>query len=1055
MNRTSLKSFRLLNRTLGLCLLLFLTPAVSALACSACNAADPVAEASAGKWQVEVIAHIDHDLATSGARFEVVVNGKALKAKQKQSHGDRGNSYDPHWLVEPMEDPNVYRLRYLKPVQVTADQSEITVRPILPDSQIVGSISLSPWLEAVDYTGDAGGVYGVYFPDEAPVFTISREKALSSDGLSARVLVHELRLADGDPAQWSFVDDRVTQVRKVSEAVVDLSAAEISISIPTERYGCFGVTLEVEDHRSEKVQRAVRYLGSLAVVPKTETHAFDYDGKFMISTGRSQERQGFSLAEVVKRLGFDWYRTEYPWDRFEPKENDVYEWSETDALHAQCAQFGLYTMALASHAPRWAQPANYDGLKLIPHWRDNYYFDGTPSPEHLDDWVDAWADYLERYKGVVKAFNVWNEPWEGGGISNWRSTGEYYRTLFKKTMEARDLVDPTVKVIGADSSDNTAWKLLAADMADDVDVMSIHYETPSTTSAWALGDAYGIEIWDTETWLAHLGDASIARLAVSEFLFGATKISLWKDGMLFDSSRKMPTPSTPGVAALAHLLDGTDGATLLHPERPPYTVLFRGKASNAHIAMLSTTLSEYIARVPGHPWSQQSKDQGTLLLKLPPKYQGHLEVLDIFANPISVPHNGDSFEIPVDLDIRFLRFTGPYRVLSRALNEAVVKDVTPVEIALEDVQLLSAKNTGSFGVRLTNVHPFDIEGELKVLAEWPVEMPKQAFSLNAGETRTFQFVTDLSEVDLIQDNLCTIIVNVATNAGIANWKERVRVAMVGQGSPRVDGDLSDWESLSVVPVRLHSSDRKVSASDLYDPQKPWVTQEVDPDGLSAEVAFSYDEDFLYVMARVEERGEKTLLPSMLTDSPIHEYQNAPMEHVYYMPGPRPPWVAPKLQLALGPINRTRQIEGFEAFAPTDPMYPYASRLSALHQLLLYPTKDGGAEVLRMRRDDFNFMHALPMDYAWMKDHCTVEGVQLEVKVDSAGYIYEAAIPWKELNTISHGSGDATYLSFLIEGQNGNKVEWSFARSQAGLSPMDWGNMNGKYIWGARTKWWFE
>ncbi|MGC1480777.1 MAG: hypothetical protein WA771_09760, partial [Chthoniobacterales bacterium] len=177
--------------------------------------------------------------------------------------------------------------------------------------------------------------------------------------------------------------------------------------------------------------------------------------------------------------------------------------------------------------------------------------------------------------------------------------------------------------------------------------------------------------------------------------------------------------------------------------------------------------------------------------------------------------------------------------------------------------------------------------------------------------------------------------------------------------------------------------------------------------------------------------------------------------IYVVPGPRPPWAAPKLQLAIGPVDRTKQLKGHEAYAPEDPMYRYGSNIAALHQIVLYPTKDGGAEALRMRRDDFFFLHPLPIDYAWMKEHCQIEGAQVAVKVDENGYTYEAAIPLEELNTITSESGDEINLSFLIEGQDRKKVEWSFVRSQAGLSPSDWGNMNGKYVWGARTKWWFD
>ncbi len=1018
------------------------------------SSAAPITGVQPGTWQVEIEASLPDALETSGARFQIFVDGELVKFDKKRAHGDSGDTYNPTWLIDPLEEPGQYRLRHLRPLVITKPNSTVTVRPW--DDGTVTSVELRPRVDGVSYSGQPGGTNGVYFPAENAEFKITRLGDFDPGSRTkGRIVVQRLRLADGDPPAWSVVGERVTHVGTVLEQSLDGSDKTVSVDIPTDDFGCFGVSVEFEETSDGELHRTTQFLGTVAVVPERDLSATNEAGKFMVSTGRWQERNGFPLAEAVKRMGFDWYRTEYPWERFEPNANNEFDWSEPDAMHAQCKKYGIFTMNLAAHAPSWAQPSSTDGLKLIPHWKENYYFDGTPSPEHLDDWRDAWADYLSRYSGTVKALNIWNEPWEGGGISNWRSSAAYYRTLFQKAKEARDSVDPTVKLVAADSADNTAWKLLASDIADDLDVMSVHYETPGTTTAWALGDHHGFEVWDTETWLAHLGDASIARMAVHQFLQGAGKVSLWSESMLLYTNKKIPTPSVPGIAALVHLLDDTNDVTLVHPDRPPYVVLFRGNEGNPHVAMVSTTLSEYIARIPGTPWSQQSNDDCVMQLELPSDYRDNVELLDVFANPLPANINSNRLRIPVDRDVRYLRFDGPYEVFEKALTDAHVDGLTPVEIAVEDIRILPGSDKAHFQVRLRNVHPFELEGELAVETSWPSETPLKIFTLKPGEEQSLTCTLDVSGMDLTSEAACEVKIDVATDRGTAAWKERLHVAMIGRGTPIVDADLRDWDEVNAVPVTLRSSDQKASPSDLYDPQKPWEKPSADPDGLTATAAFCRDDDFLYVMARVEEKGPKEVLPSMLTSEELHEFQNPPMDHIYVVPGPRPPWVAPKLQLAIGPVDRTEKIDGHEAFAPGDPMYRYSSNIAALHQLLLYPTQGGGAEVLRMRQKDFFFLHPLPVDYGWMKEHCQVEGAKVSVKVDEDGYTYEAAIPWDELNTVSNESGDEIYLSFLVQGQDRKKVEWSFCRSQAGLSPSDWGNMNGKYVWGARTKWWFD
>ncbi|MGC1479396.1 MAG: hypothetical protein WA771_02740, partial [Chthoniobacterales bacterium] len=838
-----------------------------------------VTDVQPGTWQVEIVATLPDPLETSGARFQIFLNDELVKFDKKRAHGDSGETYNPTWLIDPLEENGHYRLRHLRPLKVTEANSTVEVRPW--DQGSVDSMDLLPRVEGISYSGEPGGANGVFFPSEEPKFEITRDGKLGPDSrFKGRIVVQRLRLADGDPPAWSVVGERVTHVETVLEQPLDANSEKITVDIPTDKFGCYGVSVEFEDETDGELRSSAQFLGTVAVVPERDLHATNEAAKFIVSTGRWQERNGFTIAEAVKRMGFDWYRTEYPWERFEPTAKGKFDWSETDALHEQCKKYGIFTMNLAAHAPPWAQPQSTEGLKLIPHWKEEYYFDGTPSPDHLDDWRDAWAAYLTRYAGTVKALNVWNEPWEGGGISNWRSSAAYYRELFRKVQEARDSVDPSVKLVAADSADNTAWKMLASDMADDLDVMSVHYETPGTTTAWALGDHHDFEVWDTETWLAHLGDASIARMAAHQFLHGAKKVSLWSGSMLLYSNDMIPTPSVPGVAAMVHLLNDTNDVTLVHPERPPYVVLFRGNEGKPHVAMVSTTLSEYIARIPGTPWSQQAGDECVMQLDLPAEYRDGFQVMDVFANPLATDMDSDEVQIPVDRDVRYLRFDGPYEVFERALAEAKVTGLTPVEIAVEDIRLLPDSDQAQFEVRLRNAHPFELEGELSVETTWPLKDPLQVFTLKPGEEQSLTCTLDVSGMDLSTDATCEVKIDVATDHGTAAWKERLHVAMIGRGTPTVDGDLKEWEDLDAIAVTLRSSDQKASPSDLYDPQKPWEKPSADPDGLSAETAFCRDENYLYVMARVEEKGPKEVLPSMLTSDELHEFQNEPMDHIY-------------------------------------------------------------------------------------------------------------------------------------------------------------------------------
>jgi hypothetical protein len=76
-------------------------------------------------------------------------------------------------------------------------------------------------------------------------------------------------------------------------------------------------------------------------------------------------------------------------------------------------------------------------------------------------------------------------------------------------------------VIAADSAHNTLWKMYAAGRAEDIDVISVHYEKPALSTAYGLARAYGDEVWDTESWMNYRGDTNALRYALWELAHGA------------------------------------------------------------------------------------------------------------------------------------------------------------------------------------------------------------------------------------------------------------------------------------------------------------------------------------------------------------------------------------------------------------------------------------------------------------------------------------------------------------------------------------------------------
>ena len=248
-------------------------------------------------------------------------------------------------------------------------------------------------------------------------------------------------------------------------------------------------------------------------MPQRDVKQF-YDGMFINTFYFERDA---ALAPAFKRIGIDWFRTEFGWSSFEPQKGK-FDWKKADQIHDLCRQNKFYVMNLAAHAPKWAQPTG--NFIDIPYKNGFIKLDNSPGRDHFGDWANAWKEYLARYKDTDRAINLWNEPWEGGGISGWKSTGEHYRQLLAYLKQARDQVDPSIQLVAADAGGNTAWKIFAANQQANVDVISSHYESPKTAPAYAMARFYKKLEWETETWMSWQGDAASLRRCLYNLSLG-------------------------------------------------------------------------------------------------------------------------------------------------------------------------------------------------------------------------------------------------------------------------------------------------------------------------------------------------------------------------------------------------------------------------------------------------------------------------------------------------------------------------------------------------------
>ncbi len=147
---------------------------------------------------------------------------------------------------------------------------------------------------------------------------------------------------------------------------------------------------------------------------------------------------------MAHEAGFRWLRQEFPWEDieihgkgdFEDRRHEPYRsaWEKYDHIVDLAEQYDMELIVRLSNPPAWTRAAGDAGGTYAP-------------PDNLEDYGDFVAAVVERYKGRVRYYQIWNEPniypeWGEATISP-----EAYTELLKVGAERARAVDPDVVII--------------------------------------------------------------------------------------------------------------------------------------------------------------------------------------------------------------------------------------------------------------------------------------------------------------------------------------------------------------------------------------------------------------------------------------------------------------------------------------------------------------------------------------------------------------------------------------------------------------------------------
>ncbi|OGV70214.1 MAG: hypothetical protein A3K19_16550 [Lentisphaerae bacterium RIFOXYB12_FULL_65_16] len=181
--------------------------------------------------------------------------------------------------------------------------------------------------------------------------------------------------------------------------------------------------------------------------------------------------------------GFKWVRlwdSGDVWAAHEREGKGKFDFLATEEKVENFRRAGFEVLAVLAYSPTWAST----------HPEIGYYVcGGAPfPPKDIRDWQDYCREYMTRFKGRIRFFEVWNEPNTGDAANLqsgfFRGTTADYVALLKAAFEVSRQVDPEIRIVGCSGTgDFLAWTeaVLAGGGGPYMDVLSFHaYTTPSS-----------------------------------------------------------------------------------------------------------------------------------------------------------------------------------------------------------------------------------------------------------------------------------------------------------------------------------------------------------------------------------------------------------------------------------------------------------------------------------------------------------------------------------------------------------------------------------------------
>lgn len=835
----------------------------------------------------------------------------------------------------------------------------------------------------------------LYFPGDAVSLKVtlrntSTDKVVA-DGTWRTAWIHDAPGDDRGGIRYTYGDELPPErlapitIAAGAEAVVTLTREA------PDRYGTLGLFVET----SEVVQWVTNY----AVIHRL-TRGPMPDSMFLADARALRLWQRELEVPVMERLGVRWVRFGESMGSVVPKPGQ-YDFKELDAMVDQHRRAGILSVYMGGFAPDWTRP---HGRLSWPRGNPAKQ-DASPAPQFYDDWAEYFRQVVARHKDNIRAVNVWNEPYEGGGISDWGGTGEHLRGLMRAMHRGAKAADPTVLRGGGDSDGNVVDNLLTdPDWQSYVDLLTVHgFGTPGQV-VHAMRPK-GVALWNTETWYTSFSD-KLVQWQLMERARGCEKVSVLILGNVFTSGYRsggrydpkdpanvpdlVPQPAAVAYNTMAYQLEGMRFVGEGSPNHLPYTMLFERSIPTTASYKAAMVLFGQAASPSESEWPQLRAGIGEAEVRdLPAGVTG---VFDQHGNAIA-PRDGVT---RVPFDTRPVYVTGDNVDALRAFTAAlkVVKYDRPVQIGVIDPTAADL-NGATMALRVTNPLPHELDVNLSIACdEWSFETSTISVALKAGETKDLP--VRIANAGPLPNGRADLKVSVTTPLGNFTLNEPIEHRVIRRFTPTLDATFDDWRAAGIAPVVLTRSTGPNAALAAAMPWEQLTTGEA----VAGRYALAHDDAFLYVLAdiRAPKRDERPWDQSRDDWFGLHPGGYA------YKTAPQWPFSGENVQVAIDAVPNPQHLSHGADDARSR---RYAQR-QADYLFGFYETRQGAPQawLYRTPSEAMLPLHRYPFSPIDPHSNRLMTDAKVVVQYDEAAKStrYEIAIPWSAVPEVKPQSG---------------------------------------------------